>query len=270
MLRMKLLLLTFLGVLAAIVSAEEPIRRGGNLVEYQIQVARVPLTTNTSEEINGEVRDPSFLFRLLSLKNAEPIAQFGVLLNGNSQFLTLWLRFEDGSTLDKDETGQKILQFAELRRRGLSRETASRFVNHPKPIANENDARELALKRVLPWLPFSELRRVQKGDVASMWWVGAGDEYVFRDSDVAYLVRFVDIEAGKMCVTDVLDAREWTEPFKRAFPRAEAAARKELKLKPGTQPKSAPVYWVLLQKHLKEAGVDWLSPADLNPLTAWR
>ena len=249
---------------------------GGGIVYSAAQetqvVSRCPLVSNSPSNVYNELRDPRTVNLLLG-KITKPPIPVSVVFGGDDFKFTCVILFLYPELGHFDEIMRNVAAFAELRWRGLSRETATEWAvemaGDGEPVKGADLERKLALKKVAPWLPYNRLRPMGPTGNSSINWASPHTEnvFIFRDSDVSFVVYFEETDGRFNGIATVytIDSQEFLERTREDFQTAAREAWNELGAEFGNaKRRCGPGFWAKIRALLKKKGIEWMSPEELN------
>jgi hypothetical protein len=257
---------------------------------------RLILANNTSDAIRQELLDTD-LFRIIAKANGlsdEELAKFQIRQERGA--VELYYFGDSDPTYTTFSLMSRPLQsFAEAREAGHTRDFALGAITNRTDPSTVSDPDLRAILQERPTLPVDRLRRVASGSYTNKAGIKIGrtrrttngpfyttnliemtkvDEvgrrvlYVLVDGEVAseYEVRFnshgiVDDVSESLC-----DGKEYDPKYSRTIRDAMHQATAELTTE-GVPHRLGyvHVFWQRVKKMLKEKGIDWHSPAEMNP-----
>jgi hypothetical protein len=256
--RLKTILFSITLVFGAAI-AEESKRQWA--VQSELGEERRRLKTNTPAVIYAELHNPILPLQIAKKASLEISNAFEIIVGGDDNNCSVVLTWPQSSEIAHTKFLKYVTRYVELRRAGLSTRGAVTLLEEPKD--NRENKYSIALLKKNKWLPFPMLEKL-KGRTVSFPWLD-GEVFVFVDPEVRYLVRFdKNSEGDTTAACYALDPSEFIPANRESFERAERLAREELKVT-----ESQMRYWRRLKVHLKEEGIEWISPDELNPETLW-
>jgi hypothetical protein len=261
---------------------------------------RLNLTYNTPEAIRQELLDTN-LSRLIAKYNGlsdEELAKFQIRQEGGCLEL-YYFGASDPSHTTFLLISRPLRRYAEAREAGHTRDFALGTITNRTDLSTVSDPDLRAILQERPTLPVDRLRRVNSGtytnkagikigrtrrttnapfymtnftEIPKVDEVGRWVHYVLVDGEVAsvYFVQFKPDGSVDQIMESLCDGKEYDPKYSQAIKDAKDQATAELK-KEGILPRFGyvHVFWPRVKKILKEKGIDWHSPAEMNPNTSY-
>jgi hypothetical protein len=239
-------------------------------IERTQVIARCPLSSNTPPVIFRELREPALSKALLQCAGKTAVdTAVSVILGGDDSGFTVSIHVINANSLPESAI-DAISMFVHLRWLGISKKSALILLNeaiHPEPPEGERSA---ALRRDVPWLHYKHLKPIQSTESVSIYWTAEGRLFAFKDEEISFLVEFAKSEKLTLALAYRVDSKEFDPKIQKLMAQTATAAREKVTKTYGKEgQRSALLYWRELKNLLREQGINWRSPEELNPEISW-
>jgi hypothetical protein len=235
-------------------------------------IGRVDLSHNTPTEILEEVKDTVILQLLCessSIRFSE-IEKASIFYNSNEQEFEIYWPEQD----DVFNVSGKIGDYIKSRFEGHTPEYTFASMKTKYKTQSVSDPNLKKLLKERPELPASWLKKTDWKEES--WQDASGDSYrscsyMLVDGDIAWFYTLTYSANGTFkCLTEEKsDAKEYDPKYKAMINEVNRRVGEEMKRKGIKGLGSCHTFWELKKEHLKDKGIDWKSPSELNPETMY-
>jgi len=222
------------------------------------------LPTNVPSQIYKELRDPLLIGDLAGdLKDAG----ISVIFGGADESYTVALLYNTEPKISDAVFLARLKSYVRLRWRGFGAKTAMRMSKKVPfdEITDPKRADDALFRKHCPEIPVDEWKPTKEVIKASLYWLDNQRIFVVLDEELSLVW---DPDVSPLGVIYTIDSRELKGPFKNVIEKTAREVHRRLE---ASATKRVPIvrFWEILKAALAAKGVEWQTPADLNPHIFW-
>ena len=223
--------------------------------------------SNSSKVLNSEMSNMDLTGHIVNAgrEGKQPLGAMAFVADDEGGF-SLVVCFPPVIKDDMHPIVQRLLDYVTLRWIGISKNMALKMVSGDFPATKGTAEERAELRTEVPLLSIDQLKPIRYITLAEFPFADEEAGFIFQDTEISLLIRFHPSRATSLAI----DSQEFAPDI---GPQIRTAAKDvwQHMREDGTavQMGHSVLLWELMQKELQRKGINWKSPADLNPLNEW-
>ena len=229
---------------------------------------RINLPHNSPEKIIKEVLGKEFIKKIGEKFNFNEAELKRIVLKHNKENECIDIERYGGEEEVFEKVFETIDNYVRSRQDGHTKEYAVTYLKEHQKIIDANDKDLRFLLKEYPYIPVGWLKK----EDCRIFYNDPNDSercvfYYLIDGEIAWTYELL-IKPGEStwCMEEKLDAKEFDPKLKEIFEAVEKRIDKKMDEERLSKKLGAcHTFWRLKKKYLKERGIEWKAPTELNP-----